>query len=111
MIGLLREIPELIKRTDDTVEGLCRSHCSGGRVGSLGRALMAKRAAKVRENGRRASVFIEAASVKVVINCETRMEVMDKVNCTLYRFTVKLKLRVQLAHQMDNNRPHSKDRH
>ena len=51
LIGLLREIPKLIERTDDTVEGLRRSHCSGGQVGSRGRALMAKRAAKVRENG------------------------------------------------------------
>ena len=50
-------------------------------------------------------------SVKVVINCEARMEVMDKVNCALYRFTVKLKLRVQFAHRMDDNHPHSKDRH
>jgi hypothetical protein len=71
---------------------------------------MAKRAAKVRENGERASGFVEAASIKVVINYEARMEVMDKVNCALYRFTVKLKLRVQFAHRMDDDRPHSKDR-
>jgi hypothetical protein len=110
LIGLLREIPELIERTDDTVEGLCRSHCSSGQVRSRGHASMAKRAAKVRENGERASGFVEAASIKVVINYEARMEVMDKVNCALYRFTVKLKLRVQFAHRMDDDRPHSKDR-
>ena len=63
LISLLREIPELIERTDDTVEGLRRSHFSGGQVGSRGRASMAKRAAKVRENCRGASGFVEAASV------------------------------------------------
>jgi hypothetical protein len=28
-----------------------------------------------------------------LINCETKVKVMDKVNCELYRFTVKLKQR------------------
>jgi hypothetical protein len=71
---------------------------------------MAKRATKVRANGQRASGFVEAASVKVVINCEAKVKVMDKVNCALNRFTVKLKLRAQLAQRMDDDRPHSKDR-
>jgi hypothetical protein len=75
---------------------------------------VAKRAAKVRENGRISRGFIEAARVKVVINCETKVKVMDKVNCELYRFTNELKLRAQFAHQckrMDNDHPCSMDRH
>jgi hypothetical protein len=102
LIGLLREIPELVERTDDTVERLRRSHFSSWRVGSWGRALLAKRAVKVREKGQRASGF-------VVINCKARVKVTDKVNCALYRFTDKLKLRAQFAHQMDDDRLHSKD--
>ena len=46
--------------------------------------------------------------------CETKVEVMDNVNCALYRFTVKLKLRAQFAHRceiMDNDCQHSMDRH
>ena len=72
LISLLREVPVLIERTDDTVVCRCRSHFSGGRVGSRGRALVAKRATKVGENGRISSGFGEAASVKVVINCELK---------------------------------------
>ena len=39
---------------------------------------------------------------------------MVKVNCELYRFTVKLKLKALFAHQlklMDNDRPYLMDRH
>ena len=57
------------------------------------RALVTKRAAKVRENGRILRGFVEAASVKVMINCETKVIVIDKVNSELYRFTNELKLR------------------
>jgi hypothetical protein len=65
LISLLREVPVLIKRTDDKVVCPCRSHFSGGRVGSWGHALVAKRATKVGENGRTSSGFGEAASVTV----------------------------------------------
>ena len=73
--------------------------------------MVAKRATKVGENGRISSGFGESASVKVVINCETKVELMDKVNCELYRFIVELKLRARFAHQcrrMDDNRPCSR---
>jgi hypothetical protein len=72
LISLLREVPVLIERTDDTVVCRCRSHFSGGWVGSRGRALVVKRATKIGENGRISSGFGEAASVKVVINCELK---------------------------------------
>jgi hypothetical protein len=54
--------------------------------------------------------FVEAASVKVVINCEAKVKAMDKVNCAVYRFTIELNLRAQFAHQckqMDDDRPYS----
>jgi len=46
-------------------------------------------------------------------DCGTKVKVMDKVNCELYRFTNELKLRARFAHQrerMDDDRPHSMDR-
>ncbi len=46
--------------------------------------------------------------------CEAKVRKMDKVNCALYRFTVKLKLRAWFAHrlkQMEDNRPRLMDRH
>jgi hypothetical protein len=54
--------------------------------------------------------FVEAASVNVVINRETKEKTMDKVNCELYRFTIELNLRAQFAHQckrMDDDHSHS----
>jgi hypothetical protein len=47
--------------------------------------------------------FVEAASVKVVINCETKVKAMDKVNCAVYRFTIELNLRAQFCPSMQTN--------
>ena len=47
--------------------------------------------------------FVEAASVKVVINCEAKVKAMDKVNCAVYRFTIELNLRAQFCPSMQTN--------